>query len=72
MVNAVQLYRGQTRNFTRGYATMDTIKVNLTPGQALVLNRGFNRTTFVKCGTRRVHWTRVLNLKVGETAVVHC
>jgi len=72
MLDAVQLLRGQVRSFTRGFATMSTIRIRLVPGEALVINRGFNHTTFVKCGKRIVTSTRVVSLKVGQTAIVRC
>ncbi len=70
MVTAVQLLAGQSRNFTRGHATMNTITVRLPVGEALIINRGFNNTVFVKSGKRRVTRTRIINLAVGQTVIV--
>ena len=70
MVSCVQLRPGQTRNFTRGFATMDTVTVCLRVGTALVINRGFNNTVFVKSGARRVCRTKIINLRLGQTVIV--
>ncbi len=72
MVSAVQLVPGQTRRFTRGTPTGSRIRINLARGEALVINRGPNNTIFVKCGRVRVNSTRIVNLRVGQTVVVHC
>lgn len=70
MVAAVQLLPGETQNFTRGYATMNTLTVCLKVGTALVINMGFDDTIFVKSGKRRVCRTRIVNLKLGQTVIV--
>lgn len=70
MVAAVQMYAGETFKFTRGHATLSTVTVLLKVGTALVINRGFNDTIFVKSGARRVSSTRIMNLKEGQTVFV--
>jgi hypothetical protein len=71
MLECVQLRRHETRNFTFGHATMNTVTVHLRSGEALVINRR-NRTTFVKCGMRRVRFVQIITLRLGQTVIVKC
>ncbi|QSO52353.1 hypothetical protein JZ785_27135 [Alicyclobacillus curvatus] len=48
------------------------ITIRLMPGEAVVINRGFNNTVFAKCGARIVTATRVVSLRLGQTAIVKC
>ncbi|MFD1677011.1 hypothetical protein [Alicyclobacillus fodiniaquatilis] len=70
MISAVQMSVGQTRIFTRDHETSDTMTVHLKTGEALVINRGFHNTIFVKSGIDLVHNIHVINLKLGQTVIV--